>query len=86
MILMMMLTKITIITTIMFLSILIPDTEMEVLPFYANIAQESSGLSVGKDKTFSMKNSKLRMGICTFKALSLGQAFAKHLFRWPCPI
>ena len=52
MILMMMLTKITIITTIMFLSILIPDTEMEVLPFYANIAQESSGLSVGKDKTF----------------------------------
>ena len=51
MILMMMLTKITI-TTIMFLSILIPDTEMEVLPFYANIAQESSGLSVGKDKTF----------------------------------
>ena len=52
MILMMMLTKITIITTIMFLSILIPDTEMEVLPFYANIAQESSGLSVAKDKTF----------------------------------
>ena len=52
MILMMMLTKITITTTIMFLSILIPDTEMEVLPFYANIAQESSGLSVGKDKTF----------------------------------
>ena len=52
MILMMMLTKITIITTIMFLSILIPDTEMEVLPFYANIAQDSSGLSVGKDKTF----------------------------------
>ena len=51
MILMMMLTNITIITTI-FLSILIPDTEMEVLPFYANIAQESSGLSVGKDKTF----------------------------------
>ena len=49
MILMMML---TFITTIMFLSILIPDTEMEVLPFYANIAQESSGLSVGKDKTF----------------------------------
>ena len=74
------------ILTTTFLSILIPDTEMEVLPFYANIAQESSGLSVRKDKTFSMKNSKLRMGICTFKALSLGQAFAKHLFRWPCPI
>ena len=50
MILMMMLTKITIITTIMFLSILIPDIEMEVLPFYANIAQDSSGLSVRKDK------------------------------------
>ena len=49
MILMMMLTKITIITT-MFLSILIPDAEMEVLPFYANIAQDSSGLSVRKDK------------------------------------
>ena len=49
MMLMMMLTKITIITT-MFLSILIPDAEMEVLPFYANIAQDSSGLSVRKDK------------------------------------
>ena len=28
------------------LSILIPDPEMEVLPFYASIAQASSGLSV----------------------------------------
>ena len=52
MILMMMLAKITILTTIMFFSILIPDIEMEVLPFYANIAQDSSGLSVGKDITF----------------------------------
>ena len=52
MILMMMLTKITIITTIMFLSILIPDTEMEVLPFYENIAQASSGLSVRKHRSF----------------------------------
>ena len=52
MILMMMLTKIIIITTIMFLSILIPDTEMEVLPFYENIAQASSGLSVRKHRSF----------------------------------
>ena len=51
MILMMMLTNITIITTI-FLSILIPDTEMEVLPFYENIAQASSGLSVRKHRSF----------------------------------
>ena len=30
----------------MILSILIPEPEMEVLPFYASIAQASSGLSV----------------------------------------
>ena len=52
MILIMTLTKIIIITTIMFLSILIPDTEMEVLPFYENIAQASSGLSVRKHRSF----------------------------------
>ena len=34
------------ITTALILSILIPEPEMEVLPFYASIAQASSGLSV----------------------------------------
>ena len=34
------------ITTATILSILIPEPEMEVLPFYASIAQASSGLSV----------------------------------------
>ena len=34
------------ITIATILSILIPEPEMEVLPFYASIAQASSGLSV----------------------------------------
>ena len=48
-VMMILMMTLTVIAT-MFLSILIPDAEMEVLPFYANIAQDSSGLSVRKDK------------------------------------
>ena len=46
MIIMMMTKMMTITIAMILLSILIPDPEMEVLPFYASIAQASSGLSV----------------------------------------
>ena len=40
----------------MILSILIPGPEMEVLPFYASIAQASSGLSVAINIIQSTQN------------------------------